>query len=191
MRGLRRWGPLVVAVAGSLVVLAVLTALLMPPLRSALAAETVEDHRAFVVEASGNASAGSSADASAGSSIGSSVEVTPPLGWSVQPAVGGGLLVISPDRLFAVTIAPCTAAEAEAALEAELQARRSQSGAVLVETLENGAEVRHVDSERRALVELSIGEGVVLVDAEARQGARLGDYRVALSELLLEIRPAG
>ena len=183
MRGLRRWGPLVVAVAGSLVVLAVLTALLMPPLRSALAAETVEDHRAFVVEASG--------DASAGSSIGSSVEVTPPLGWSVQPAVGGGLLVISPDRLFAVTIAPCTAAEAEAALEAELQARRSQGGAVLVETLENGAEVRHVDSERRALVELSIGEGVVLVDAEARQGARLGDYRVALSELLLEIRPAG
>ena len=187
MRGLRRWGPLVVAVAGSLVVLAVLTALLMPPLRSALAAETVEDRRAFVVEASGEASAGASVDPSADSSV----EVTPPLGWSVQPAVGGGLLVISPDRLFAVTIAPCTAAEAEAALEAELQARRPQGGAVLVETLENGAEVRHVASERRELVELSVGEGVVLVDAEARQGARLGDYRVALSELLLEIRPAG
>ncbi len=183
MRGLRRWGPLVVAVAGSLVALAVLTALLMPPLRSALAAETVEDDRAFVVDASAGSSVGSFVD--------SSVEVTPPLGWSVQPAVGGGLLVISPDRLFAVSIAPCTASEAEAALEAEVQARRPQGGAVLVETLENGAEVRHVDSERRELVELSVGEGVVLVDAEVRQGARLDDYRVALSELLLEIRPAG
>lgn len=151
----------------SLLSFGALTAMLLPPLQRAAAGEVagqagVDEDRAF--------------------SIGERTSVRLSPGWSVQSADEGGVLLRSPDRKLEVVMS-----------EYEVAALASaDDGAVLEETLENGARVRHLTDEGGFAAALALEgvEGEVLVRATAADGAVLADYRTALSELLLGVGPA-
>lgn len=155
-----------VAVIGSLLGLGVLTALLLPPLRSVVAVQVVEQSQTFA--------------------IGDSTEVTLESGWSAQPGLDGGLLLRSPDRVLDVRLTEVTEAEADLALEAA-----PTSQAVLTETLQNGAKARHLELENGWVVALDTTGGVVLLEAEVRPSSDADEYRTALAQLLLWVQPTG
>lgn len=188
---------LLIAVLGSLVSIALLALMLVPGLRSALAAETADGTRAFGI----GVGAGGGGPAIAGE--GAVAEVTPVAGWSVRPDPGGpGLILRSPDGLFEARLAPASTEVADAALAAAMDAAETDteadaSGAaagarVAVETLAGGLELRHVTVGRSFVGVLGLGGAAghtdaILVSAETAPTADPERYRSALGALVESI----
>lgn len=190
---------LMIAVLGSLASIALLALMLVPGLRSALAAETADGTRAFGIGVGAGAGGGGSAIGGEGAVA----EVTPAAGWSVRPDPGGpGLILRSPDGLFEARLAPTSTEVADAALSAaidaaetatEADASGSAAGArVAVETLAGGLELRHVTVGRSFVGVLGFGGAAghadaILVSGETAPTADPERYRPALGALLESI----
>lgn len=184
------------AASMSLVALGVLAALLVPGLRSALAAEVADGSESFGVARSSTllgAGAVSVASAAGSGGPGGAADVAawvePEAGWVVQPEPGGrGLLLHSPDGVLRVTLDPASDAEADAALDAAAGDRP-----VLHETLDSGLELRHVTVDGDLVGVLDAEGRPILVDAAIAQAdgggsdaseAEFPRYRRALADLL-------
>lgn len=190
---------LLIAVLGSLASIALLALMLVPGLRSALAAETADGTRAFGIGVGAGAGGGGSAIGGEGAVA----EVTPAAGWSVRPDPGGpGLILRSPDGLFEARLAPASTEVADAALSAAMDAAETAteadaSGAaagarVAVETLAGGLELRHVTVGRSFVGVLGLGGAAghadaILVSGETAPTADPERYRPALGALLESI----
>lgn len=190
---------LMIAVLGSLASIALLALMLVPGLRSALAAETADGTRAFGIGIGAGAGGGGSALGGEGAVA----EATPAAGWSVRPDPGGpGLILRSPDGLFEARLAPASTEVADAALSAAMDAAETAteadaSGAaagarVAVETLAGGLELRHVTVGRSFVGVLGLGGAAghadaILVSGETAPTADPERYRPALGALLESI----
>lgn len=157
---MNRWLVLSVAVVGTVLSFGLLALLLLPALTSVTAVEVVEDPKMY--------------------QIGTVAEIEPEEGWSVQPTLGEGQLLRSPDRMLAVLMRP-------AVPDDQLE------GQLLVETLSNEAELTHVTvgAETMAMLWLPDGGPAILVEATVDDRADPGLYRAQLAELLLHVKPLG
>lgn len=165
------WTALAAAIIGLGIAVGLIALLVGPALGSALAAE----------RASGSQAYGIAADMSP---EGAPAAVRPGEGWTVQPAVAGGLQLHAPDGLLEVVLTAGSAADLERSL-AEL------NGTEMRERLASGLELRHLTEGDRFTAVVSAADGdAVLVRATIHSPAAFADYRAALSGLLesIEIR---
>ena len=148
---------LATSIVGALLCLGLLALAVFPSAFGTLTAEVADGEQSF--------------------EIGNGLHVTPDEGWTVQPAWYLGAVLRSPDRVLEVTVLP---------LWHETEEEFSEDAAtVYAEVLENGATLRHFESEGVITAMLTTDSGRVLVEASTRGGADLAEYRYELAELLL------
>lgn len=160
------------AVLGTLASAALLTALLLPGLRTAVTAESADGSTAYEIGGSG--------------STGVDATVTPAAGWEVRHPPAGGLLVTSPDRVLSVRLlpAPGEASTGQAGTDgAAIRAQGPGDSGPRTETLASGLVLTYVGRADGIDATMRLGSGAVLISVDVARG-RLDDYRPALSALL-------
>lgn len=106
--------------------------------------------------------------------------VKPGAGWSVRPAVPGGLQLRTPDRVMRVTLTTAT----DSAAQTQIDQDRGDAP-LRTETLSTGLSIEHVttDAGFTGVIDLA-GDRAIVVRATVEPPAELTKYRGSLGEVL-------